>query len=855
MIAGSEQYELDRILSLRSYAILDSAPEAAFDGLAHAASLIADTPIALVSLIDTDRQWFKARVGTDLTHTARAHAFCSHAIDEPDVPLIVTDATVDDRFKENPLVTGDLNLRFYAGFPICDEVGRGLGTLCVIDREPRELTATQIDALLGLARAAEGLLRMRQIANELALSRRLALTFRRGFDATHVGMQLVSPEGTYLQVNDAFATMVGRSPDELVGTHWRDVTHPDDCTDEAHIGDLLASGQLSRHEELVRYVRPDGDWRWGQLNVVPVIAADGRGQINFSQVTDVTETVHARERAEALAAELLRSEQRLSALVDPAPDATFRLDSGGRLAATNPAGRQFIGKRDADCIGRSIDELGFDEELARAVTDLVELASTDGSVQLLDRVLLSSLSESPTWCSVRVAPVGDQHHADTFVVIRDVTETVQTELRLTALALVDPLTGVSNRAGVCDRLERSLIRLDRNRGSGVAVAVVDLDHFKSINDTYGHRVGDDAIVAIARTLESEVREHDTVGRLGGDEFLVLLETVTSSADAEAVMSRVSKALRMVTVATPDGPISVGSSIGLAWTDTRVGPEDFVATADRALYEAKRRGRGRLWVAGVEEMAPFRSNAALMRDLALALPRGEFEIHYQPIVDRCGATVAEEGLLRWVHPEFGILAPAQFLSGLLKTGLIRRVGQWMLRETIASLGRQIACGVMLPEGVHVNLSPGEVGNPRLASLISELLAEHGVPGTAVTVELTEQAFGRASVSTTMIDELGTTGVRLALDDFGTGASSLIHLRSDGLHAVKLDQAFVGGVLSDHRVQAIVRSTIRMALDLGLDVIAEGVETADQRDWLLEHGCTHLQGWYFGAARRRDELIGA
>lgn len=845
----------ERVLSLRSYSVLDTEPEAAFDGLVKAASHIAGTPIALVSLVDSDRQWFKARVGLDATETPREHAFCSHAIEKPHDVFVVEDASADVRFRSNPLVTNDPHIRFYAGFPLRDEVGRGLGTLCVIDREARRLTSDQLDALAGLARSAEVLLETRRIANALATSRRLALIFRRGFESANVGMQLVGVDGVYLQVNPAFAELVGRPVDDLVGMHWREVTHPDDCQDEAEIDGLLALGAIDHHEELVRYVRPDGSLRWGQLNVVPVIADDGTGRLHFAQVTDVTDTVEARLRAETLAAELAASELRMAALVDPTPDPTFRFDSNRRLAASNPAGRQMMDLSEGRAVGRSLGELGLDAQLTAAIDDAMDRALEGHEVQRVDRVLVGSPSEPARWFNVRVVPIGPSNAADSLVVLRDITESVENELRLTAMALVDPLTGVSNRAALCDRVSHALTRLERSTGGGVAVAMVDLDHFKAINDTFGHRVGDEALVAVARELEAAVRQQDTVGRLGGDEFLVLLEDMNDVDDARAITDRISKALENATVDTPDGPVRVAGSIGLVWTASRMGPEDFVALADRALYEAKRRGRGQVWLGGTEEFAPFRSNAAMMRDLGQALARQEFEIYFQPIVNSAERIVAEEGLLRWVHPEHGLLTPDTFINGLLETGLMGPVGQWMLRWVIDDLGKQLHRGVAPAGGIHVNLSPSEVGNPRLPGLIAELLSSSRVPPELLTVELTEQALARTSVSSSALHELGQVGVRLALDDFGTGASSLTHLRHLGLSAVKLDRTFVHGIVSDRRDQAIVKSTIQMARDLGLDVIAEGVETAQQRDWLLDKGCTHLQGWYYGAARRPGELVGA
>jgi EAL domain-containing protein (putative c-di-GMP-specific phosphodiesterase class I) len=237
---------------------------------------------------------------------------------------------------------------------------------------------------------------------------------------------------------------------------------------------------------------------------------------------------------------------------------------------------------------------------------------------------------------------------------------------------------------------------------------------------------------------------------------------------------------------------------------------------------------------------------------LALGRGQFRVLYQPIVDACGRVAAHEALLRWLHPQHALLEPARFLHELMATGHLGDVGMWVLGDAIGSLADTSRRHARRPTPLHVNLSPVEIADARLAERLEALLDTHGVDPDLLTIEVTEHTLGGGEVSMSSLRDLAATGVRLALDDFGTGASSLSHLRHRPLHAVKLDQSFIRGLDRDPCDRTIVHGTIAMARQLGLDVIAEGVETIEQHRWLVAHGCTHLQGFYHGRPQPRVEV---
>lgn len=416
----------------------------------------------------------------------------------------------------------------------------------------------------------------------------------------------------------------------------------------------------------------------------------------------------------------------------------------------------------------------------------------------------------------------------------------------TDLEQPDELTGVATRHAALRHLDAVLAER-RTATARVTVGVIGLDHFSALNDAYGHAVGDEALRQVARVLCDAVRPIDVVGRLGGDEFLVVFDEVEPD-EGNALGASVAEALEGLSVDTGDGTRhAVGASIGLAWSAGSVDSRQLLAVARRGLREAKRRGRGRLWQHRGGSTDRGDGPLVTARDLQLALDRNEFVLLYQPIVTSAGHRLrGVEALLRWDHPSGRRLSPDRFLPQLLESGQINAVGRWAVAEAIG----QLADWRARPGGsdlvVNVNVSPAELADPHLAGLIAASLAEAGIEPSAVCVELTEQALDGTVVSTSGLRRLSQTGVRLALDDLGTGVSTLSHLRMRPLHGIKIDRSFIDGLEGTDTDRSIVRALVTMAHGLGLEVTAEGVETSAQAEWLASVGCHLLQGWRFSRA---------
>lgn len=695
--------------------------------------------------------------------------------------------------------------------------------------------------------AVVGLLGAGFVVSELSSALQTAQLFEAGFDSSQVGMQLVSPDGHYLRVNAAFAEMIGRTPDDLVGRHWREVTAAGDGGPVSQAAN--GTRQLRR---ITQYRRLDGAPVWGDITVTavrPDPAQFPERVVNLAQIIDVTEQVEARLALED-------SERRYRSLVEASPDAILRIRVDGTVTGANRRAAELLSyQQHTPLIGRRIDDV-FPAATASTVTQRIDAAVSTGTVAEIWRHWFEPEGETPGWYVIRVVPEVDPTGApvDTVLIVAsDITELVENEQRLASIALVDPLTGLANRSAILDRLQHAVDRLSRDRTGGVAVALCDLDHFKAINDTFGHRRGDEALCAVAASLRAVVRHNDSVGRLGGDEFVVVFEDVRNQTEADELGARIQRAIMEAGLDLSDGRrLQLSVSVGVARTAVPLPINDLVARADQAMYQAKRHGRGRTWAE--PEPAPSRrtaSRTALRRDLQAALDRDQFVLHYQPIVDATTAElIAVEALLRWDHPS-GRRSPSTFLGPLMESGQIGSVGLWALRSAIGQLAEWHEQGVT-DLVVHLNVSPAELANPSFAEHLRSTLADAAIDPQRLCVEVTEQALAGTIVSPAALAEVAATGVRLVLDDFGTGISSLVHLRARPLQGLKIDRSFIANLGSDTTDQRIVDGIISLADSLQLSVTAEGVESRGQAAWLTAHGCALHQGWHYGAAVPAEQI---
>lgn len=434
-------------------------------------------------------------------------------------------------------------------------------------------------------------------------------------------------------------------------------------------------------------------------------------------------------------------------------------------------------------------------------------------------------------------------------------ELTQANRELQRYAFTDALTGLPNRVLFEDRLQHALARMARVNQplvkERVAILFVDLDGFKPINDSFGHAAGDEILRAAARRLGEVAGDGDTVARIGGDEFLLLLEGVSDAAEAAQVANR---ALRRLAepFSLQDKPLQIACSIGIVVYPGQGEPDKLVANADAAMYIAKRAGGANYVMFESHMGSDVAAQLRLQSDLRRAVDLNQFELHYQPKMDgRDGSLSGVEALVRWNHPELGLIGPAQFIGLAERFGMIVRLGDWILDEACRQIALWRAQGLSMP--VAVNLSVMQLREVDFVERVERALTRHAVPASLLLCEITESvAMEDIRATHRTFEGLAAVGVFLSIDDFGTGYSSLSQLRRLPARQVKIDRSFVQDLESKEDSRAVVDAVIRLAHALGLSVVAEGVENEIQRDILLTMGCDELQGFLYSRALPATQL---
>ena len=421
--------------------------------------------------------------------------------------------------------------------------------------------------------------------------------------------------------------------------------------------------------------------------------------------------------------------------------------------------------------------------------------------------------------------------------VRDITERKVAAARIAHMAYHDALTGLPNRAVFTDHLARTVAKAEAG-AEAVAVICIDLDGFKAVNDLYGHPAGDELLVGVANRLRSVVRGDELLARLGGDEFAVVQTGGVQPDHAGLLSERILKALDEP-FAIDTQIVRISGSIGVAmFPADAANPTDLIKNADMALYRGKAEGRGlaRFYEAAMDEA--LRQRRQLETDLRLAIDNDELAVHYQPLADlESGEILGFEALLRWTHPQLGPISPVAFIPLAEESGLIIRLGEWVLREACRE-----AAGWNPPLKLAVNISPVQFVQDDLVGAIETVLRETGLSPSRLDLEVTEGLLIKdAELALVTLRRLKALGVQISMDDFGTGYSSLSYFRMFPFDKVKIDQSFVQDMIANPQARAIIRSVIGLGRGLGVPVVAEGVETAEQLAALRAEGCDQVQGY--------------
>jgi Amt family ammonium transporter len=657
------------------------------------------------------------------------------------------------------------------------------------------------------------------------------------FEKAAVGLCWLGPDGAILRANQSELDIVGYGPDEYVGKNAR----------QFHVAPEIADDMLRRVRagETVRNVEARLRHRDGSIRHVLISAnaqlEDGR----FARARCVTRDITDLKVAEQAVAHF-------KDMVESADDAIIGQTMEGVITTWNPAATRLYGYAADEVIGKPItllippdhrDELpGIFESLRRG--------------QRIEHYETTRVRKDGTRVevSVSISPImdGRRYPIGATSIARDITYRRQVERQLLHGALHDVLTDLPNRASFIERVTHALRRMERDPDYRFAVVFLDADHFKTVNDTLGHAAGDRLLVEIAGRLRASVRPADVVARFGGDEFTLLLEDVAGLAEVEHAARRIQDALA-APLSLEGREIRATASIGAVLGEPYYAhAQDMLRDADIAMYRAKERGRACFQAFDAEMRNWVHARSGMEADLRAALGRNEFRLVFQPIVElETGRVYAFEALLRWHHPTRRVLLPHEFIPLAEQTGVIVPIGAWVLREACryARTWQNAASppGGAGPVRITMNVSARQLAYPGLVEDVQATLQETGLAPASLSLEVTERVL-MESVESSMavLHRLRELNVELHMDNFGSGYSSLSYLPRFPLQAIKVDRTFVHRMGARRTDLEIVRSIVDLAEHLGLAVIAEGVETASQRERLIAFGCKLGQGFLFGKA---------
>ncbi|HEY8609553.1 MAG TPA: EAL domain-containing protein [Noviherbaspirillum sp.] len=867
-----------RLEALGRFQVLDTGPEPQFDAITALAAAICEAPMAVITLIDERRQWFKSKVGVDVIETPREIAFCNHTIGGPDL-FVVADAAADTRFARNPLVEGPPRIRFYAGMPLLTADGHAVGSLAVMDVRPRTLTPLQQQALRVFGRQVMTELELRKSLREQACTlverdraQKLLLSSHRQLEQivhertldlkdANVALQMrcderareaaaaqaivdslpgifyvIGADRRFLRWNRNLEKVLGCSADDLRNAHAEQFfAPPDRQLILERMARVLEAGSAESEASIVtRDGRAIPYFLSGlriEIDGLPCVAGMG---IDISRRRKAEETLRLRDRA-----------------IQASTNAIIITDLDGNIEHVNPAFERITGYRAEEAIGRNCRFLQDDDRQQPGV-DVLRTAiqrREEGGALLRNYRRDGQLF----WNDVHIAPVrthtGEVSH---FVgVLNDITSLKRYEEQLERQANFDPLTALANRSVLKDRIKQALATAARHREL-VAVGFIDLDNFKFINDSLGHNVGDELLKQVASRLAGCIREQDTVARYGGDEFAFVLLGQHDDAGITQLMERILSIIGKP-FSVSGHEFFISCSIGISFFPRDGHDADtLLRNADAAMYRAKESGRNNFQFYTPAMNERMSQRLSLESRLRQAIDRNEFSLQYQPKVDlMTGAVVGAEALLRWHRPDGKVVGPSTFIPVAEETGMIGSIGDWALNQACRDIMALQATG-MPPIRVAVNISARQFNDGGIVAQVRAALHGSGLAPECLELELTESlVMQNPEEAARVLHELKDIGVHLAIDDFGTGYSSLSYLQRFPVDHLKIDQSFVRDIGADPNDAIIARAVISLGHSLGMQVIAEGVSSEVQLAFLRANGCDQMQGFLFS----RPLAIGA
>jgi len=861
----------ERTARLRAYGVLDpDLALPALDELVKRAQDVAAFPMAWLSFFDGKRERLRARSGVSFAYIAREESF-AFAFEPPASPLFIEDLASDGHHRAHPMVASGPRARFIGILPLASPDGYVLGTLTVLDTRPRRLKKSEQVALENLASLAVARLEARRemgearrVSPDVAAARtpaqRLedeqgkrreaeeALAREQRFseavlDSLAGAFFLLGPDGAILRWNSALVAAVGYTNAEIGAKNPLEFVSPKDREAvEAAMSAVFEQGREMAIEAEI--VDRGGNIRPYALSGKPLRVGDATFMIGVAR--DIT----LRKRTEQ---QMVRAKERLDLALSGSRLALWDWDLRQNRVYFNENWAKIIGAepRETTFTGDEVSSWNHPDDhsvFLAAIGNALKGVSDDFDCEYRVR------DANGEWIWINARGKVTQRDAAGKALRMTGTSTniskrKRAEERAEFLATRDALTGLPNRVLLHDRLEQAVFNAARNQ-TGFGFMFIDLDRFKTINDSLGHQVGDELLKRVASRLTSCVRATDTVARLGGDEFAVILENLGNDDDegAQQVADKMIASMG-APMLIENQHLSTSCSIGISlYPADGKDSATLMKNADVAMYYAKEKGRNNYQFFSQDMNARAQERLSVENYLRLALRRNELLLHYQPRMRMSdGALVGMEALIRWQHPRRGLLGPDKFIGVAEDSGLIVPIGEWVLehaclqlREWHGTLGKDLR--------LSVNISVGQVADgDRLFRAVESALGSSGIDPSTLELELTESHLMQdIAEKAVLMNRLGDLGVGLSIDDFGTGYSSLAYLKALPVDSIKIDSSFVRDIHTDVNDEAIIKAILAMAHSLRLSVVAEGVETQAQYRALKDLGCDEYQGYFSSPA---------
>lgn len=663
-------------------------------------------------------------------------------------------------------------------------------------------------------------------------------------------------EGRFIVTNKALAAHYGKEPEQLGGLKLEDLHRPfseEESSKLARDNQKLIKQQQFKHISEEQLTNFSGDTLLLESYKVPFRLRDENGLLCVS--VDITEQQFNKRQLESV-------NYRLEAITATIPDLGFVLDEDGHYQEVFGAPKSLLFDDENKLYGKSVRDV-LPADVAEKVMNAIKLTLETDQPQIIEYQLQVPAGNKCFEARTSRLLQLEGEKPSIICIARDISERKEAETQTHYLAYHDSLTGLPNRALLKDRIEHALSRA-RRENNIAAVLFIDLDHFKNINDSLGHAVGDQLLKQVAQRIPTSIREVDTVGRLGGDEFVVVLSDIGNDIKSARENTRKLAAKIRDDLSRPFSygghELLIAASIGVVTFPSKyVNAEEILSHADTAMYDAKSKGRDNLVFFAPEMATIVKRRLTIENDLRKALDQNQLHIHYQPKVSvKSGKITGAECLLRWNHPQWGAVSPVEFIPIMETTGLILPIGEWVIEHTTAQLRNWIQQGLWKQnQKLSINISPRQFIHTDFFQALLRLVEKSGAPITCIDLEITEgMVIHNLEDTVRKMEKIRSQGFSFSIDDFGTGYSSLTYLKRLPLDTLKIDREFIRDLTDDPDDAAIVDTILTMAKRFQLEVVAEGVETTAQLEFLRERECGQCQGFLLSkplAAEHFEELL--